>query len=225
VILDEPEALALELDKVWARIEEAHERSEVGNLVRPADLYLTPESWRGKDGGVGGGGPRVSGFGARGGDGSSVPFAAGDALSWRGARDDRGSAEDGGRRHAGGSGRAGIREKLSASPICSPSTTLPIAWAAARAAGESYADETSYFAGDVLTTTLLKAYLPDGFCFCRKRIWRFLGRATCLTSRTWWRRVRNDRSRRLSAFLSDFRDLQVGDYVVHVEHGSGNTTA
>src|SRR5271168_2320425 len=48
VILDEPEALALELDKVWARIEEAHERSEVGNLVRPSDLYLTPESWREK---------------------------------------------------------------------------------------------------------------------------------------------------------------------------------
>src|SRR5216683_6071882 len=48
VILDEPEALTQELDKVWARIEEAHERSGVGNLVRPADLYLTPESWREK---------------------------------------------------------------------------------------------------------------------------------------------------------------------------------
>src|SRR5208283_6221893 len=48
VILDEPEALKQELDKVWARIEEAHERSGVGNLVRPADLYLTPESWREK---------------------------------------------------------------------------------------------------------------------------------------------------------------------------------
>ena len=48
VILDEPETLGQELDKVWARIEEAHERSEVGNLVRPADLYLTPETWREK---------------------------------------------------------------------------------------------------------------------------------------------------------------------------------
>src|SRR6266576_2894917 len=48
VILDEPEALTQELDKVWARIEEAHERSGVGNLVRPDDLYLTPESWREK---------------------------------------------------------------------------------------------------------------------------------------------------------------------------------
>ena len=28
--------------------------------------------------------------------------------------------------------------------------------------GESYADETSYFSGEVLTTTLVKAYVPDG---------------------------------------------------------------
>ena len=48
VILDEPEALKTELGKVWARIEEAHERSGVGNLVRPADLYLTPEVWQEK---------------------------------------------------------------------------------------------------------------------------------------------------------------------------------
>src|SRR5271157_4957467 len=46
VILDEPEILAQELDKTWSRVEEAHERSGVGNLVRPEDLYLTPEAWR-----------------------------------------------------------------------------------------------------------------------------------------------------------------------------------
>ncbi len=28
--------------------------------------------------------------------------------------------------------------------------------------GESYADETAYFAGEVLTTTLVKAYIPEG---------------------------------------------------------------
>ncbi|MGA7630950.1 MAG: transcription-repair coupling factor, partial [Terriglobales bacterium] len=54
VILDEPEALKLELDKVWARIEEAHERSGVGNLVRPSDLYLTPENWQRKTAGSAG---------------------------------------------------------------------------------------------------------------------------------------------------------------------------
>src|SRR6202041_4184866 len=28
--------------------------------------------------------------------------------------------------------------------------------------GESYADETAYFAGEILTSTLAKAYVPDG---------------------------------------------------------------
>jgi len=48
VILDEPENLKQELERVWARVEEAHERSGVGNLVRPEDLYLPPEDWEAK---------------------------------------------------------------------------------------------------------------------------------------------------------------------------------
>src|SRR5712664_4068696 len=45
VITDEPENLKPEFEHTWSRIEEAHERSGVGNLVRPADLYFSPEEW------------------------------------------------------------------------------------------------------------------------------------------------------------------------------------
>ena len=45
VFADEPETLKQELDRTWARIEEAHERSLIGNLVRPTDLYFPPEEW------------------------------------------------------------------------------------------------------------------------------------------------------------------------------------
>src|SRR5579862_14855 len=45
VLIDEPERARQEFDQVWSRIEDAHERSEVGNLVRPTDLYLPPEDW------------------------------------------------------------------------------------------------------------------------------------------------------------------------------------
>src|SRR5580700_2748336 len=45
VLTDEPDNLKQEFDHTWARIEEAHERSEVGNLVRPTDLSLAPEDW------------------------------------------------------------------------------------------------------------------------------------------------------------------------------------
>src|SRR5712671_3438721 len=45
VLLDEPDILRQELDRNWGRIEEAHERSGVGDLVRPTDLYLSPQAW------------------------------------------------------------------------------------------------------------------------------------------------------------------------------------
>ena len=54
-----------------------------------------------------------------------------------------------------------------------------------------------------------------------KRISQFSARAICLTNRKPWLHVRSGQKSKVSAFLSDFRDLQVGDYVVHVEHGIG----
>ena len=45
VLLDEPDLLRTEFDRFWTRVEEAHERSGVGNLVRPVDLYLPPDDW------------------------------------------------------------------------------------------------------------------------------------------------------------------------------------
>ena len=45
VLLDEPELLRSEFDRFWTAMEEAHERSGVGNLVRPVDLYLPPDEW------------------------------------------------------------------------------------------------------------------------------------------------------------------------------------
>src|SRR6266568_2213176 len=48
VITDEPEILNSELDQFWDRVEEAHERSEIGNLVRTTDLYVAPDEWKQK---------------------------------------------------------------------------------------------------------------------------------------------------------------------------------
>jgi transcription-repair coupling factor (superfamily II helicase) len=86
--------------------------------------------------------------------------------------------------------------------------------------GESYADETAYFAGEVLTTTLVKAYIPDGMILPDAGLTVFGTRDLFDESESVVSRPQRQRSK-TSAFLSDFRDLQVGDYVVHVEHGIG----
>src|SRR5947208_383866 len=48
VLEDEPELLKSEFDQFWDRVQQAHERSGIGNLVRPEELYTPPEEWLGK---------------------------------------------------------------------------------------------------------------------------------------------------------------------------------
>jgi transcription-repair coupling factor (superfamily II helicase) len=42
--LDEPETTWSNFEEIWERIEGAHERSGVGNLVRPEELYFAPDA-------------------------------------------------------------------------------------------------------------------------------------------------------------------------------------
>src|SRR5437763_1937917 len=45
VLEDEPDLLKAEFDQFWDRVEQSHERSGVGNLVRPEELYTPPGEW------------------------------------------------------------------------------------------------------------------------------------------------------------------------------------
>ncbi|MGA3091847.1 MAG: transcription-repair coupling factor [Terriglobales bacterium] len=219
VILDEPEALGLELDKMWARIAEAHERSEIGNLVRPADLYLTPESWREKTAALAGADLEYLALVREG--ATEAAFLSQPAPRFHGAVP--AMIEEVQKMLGGGT------QVILAVPNTGEVERLADLFTEYNASyrlgsrtrsGESYADETAYFAGDVFTTTLLKAYLPDGFLLPEAHL-AILG-ARDLFDESDLVAARPQRSKsKVSAFLSDFRDLQVGDYVVHVEHGIG----
>src|SRR5271156_5679549 len=225
VILDEPEALALELDKVWARIEEAHERSEVGNLVRPADLYLTPESWREKIAGLPGADFEYLALAREAHESQKeqpeAAFLSQPAMRFHGAVpamiEQVQKLIGGGTQVILAAPNTGEVERL-ADMFTEYNASYRLG--TRTRSGESYADETSYFAGDVLTTTLLKAYLPDGFVLPEAHLAIFGARDLFDESDLVAARPQRHKSK-VSAFLSDFRDLQVGDYVVHVEHGIG----
>ena len=232
VILDEPEALRLELDKIWARIEEAHERSGVGNLVRPADLYLTPEAWQEKTAMRSGANleylsveraPSLAG-GEVGGvqvTNSEAAFLSQPATRFHGAIpamiEEVQKLVGTGTQVILAAPNTGEVERL-ADMFTEYNASYRLG--SRTRSGESYADETSYFAGDVLTTTLLKAYLPDGFVLPEAHLAIFGARDLFDESDLVATRPQRQKSK-VSAFLSDFRDLQVGDYVVHVEHGIG----
>jgi transcription-repair coupling factor (superfamily II helicase) len=220
VVTDEPENLHSEFDRMWARIEEAHERSGVGNLVRPADLYLPPEEWWGKLAALPGADFEHLGL-ERGEGGEWISFHTQPAARFHGAvpamleEVKKQIAE--GRRVLIAVPNTGEVERL-ADVFSEYGVSFRLG--SRTRGGESYADETAYFAGEILTATLVKTYVPDGCVLPDAGLAIFGARDLFDESESVASRPQRQKSK-TSAFLSDFRDLQVGDYVVHVEHGIG----
>ncbi len=221
VVADEPEALRGEFDHAWSRIEQAHESSGVGNLVRPTDLYLSPEDWWQKLSGLPG--ADVEHLEIERSDNSVA------AISFH--------TQPTPRFHGSVPTMLEEVKKLIADSkrvlIAVPNTgeverladifseyAVSFRLGSRTRSGESYADETSYFSGELLTATLAKAYVPDGVTFPDANLSILGARDLFDESEAVVSRPQRQKSK-TSAFLSDFRDLQVGDYVVHVEHGIG----
>jgi len=220
VLADEPSSLKDEFDRVWGRISEAHERSGVGSLVRPTDLYLAPEAWHEKLSSLRGADLEHLEIRSAG-ESEAVAFHSQPAQRFHGSVP--AMLEEVGKQ------LAAENRVLIAVPNLGEVERLADVFSENGASfrlgsrtrgGESYADETSYFAGEILTSTLAKAYVPDGVIFPDAHLAIFGARDLFDESEAVVSRPVRQKSK-TSAFLSDFRDLQVGDYVVHVEHGIG----
>ena len=220
VVNDEPEVLAREFDHIWTRVEEAHERSGVGNLVKPTDLYFPPEELLQKIASIPG--ADLEHLGIERSDGNeSVTFHSQPAARFHGSipalleEVKKQSAEN--HRVLIAVPNIGEVERLA---DAFSENSVPFRLGSRTRGGESYADETAYFAGELLASTLAKAYVPDGVIFPDANLAIFGARDLFDESESVVSRPQRSKSK-VSAFLSDFRDLQVGDYVVHVEHGIG----
>src|SRR5271167_2189626 len=223
VLLDEPNLLRTEFDRFWTRVQEMHERSGVGNLVRPEDLYLPPDSWWQKTTSLPGADFEHLGI-TRSEDAdadSVITFLTQPTPRFHGAvptmLEEVQKLTGQGNQVLFSVPNTGEVERLA---DIFTEYNVSFRLGSRTRGGESYADETSYFAGEVLTTTLAKAYVPDGVMFPEAHLAIFGARDLFDESDTVASRPQRQKSK-VSAFLSDFRDLQVGDYVVHVEHGIG----
>ncbi|MFZ0734207.1 MAG: transcription-repair coupling factor [Candidatus Sulfotelmatobacter sp.] len=220
VLVDEPDMLRAEFDRFWTRVEEAHERSGVGNLVRPTDLYLPPEGWWKKVAALTGADLEHLEI-TRSEEDSTASFLTQPTPRFHGAVP--AMLEEVQKLTAAGNQvlfsvpNTGEVERLA---DIFTEYNVSFRLGSRTRGGESYADETSYFAGEVNTTTLAKAYVPDGVVFPDAHLAIFGARDLFDESDTVAARPQRQKSK-VSAFLSDFRDLQVNDYVVHVEHGIG----
>ncbi len=221
VLLDEPDLLRSEFDRFWMRVEEAHERSGVGNLVRPTDLYLEPDDWRKKVASLTGAEVEHLGITRLEDADSAVTFLTQPTPRFHGAvptmLEEVQKLTGQGNQVLFSVPNTGEVERLA---DIFTEYNVSFRLGSRTRGGESYADETSYFAGEIHTTTLAKAYVPDGVLFPQAHLAIFGARDLFDESDTVASRPQRQKSK-VSAFLSDFRDLQVGDYVVHVEHGIG----
>jgi transcription-repair coupling factor (superfamily II helicase) len=221
VISDEPDSLKPEFDLTWSRIEQAHERSGVGKLVRPDELYLPPEQWWAKLASLPGADLEHLEITRSEDPTAAIQFHSQPAARFHGSvpsmLDEVRKQIAGGRRVLIAAPNTGEVERLA---DIFGEYGVSFRLGSRTRSGESYADETSYFAGEVLTTTLAKAYLPDGVILAEANLAIFGARDLFDESESVISRPQRQKSK-VSAFLSDFRDLQAGDYVVHVEHGIG----
>ena len=220
VLVDEPEMLRSELEHNWQRIEEAHERSGIGNLVLPTDIYISPDDFWEKIGKLPGADLEHLGI-DRGDSMEAVSVLSQPTQRFHGSipmlleEVKKQIAE--GRRVLIAVPNTGEVERLA---DMFTEYGLSYRLGSRTRGGESYADETSYFTGEVLTTTIVKAYVPDGVVVPDAALTVFGARDLFDESEAVGSRPQRHKSK-TSVFLSDFRDLQVGDYVVHVEHGIG----
>ena len=84
---------------------------------------------------------------------------------------------------------------------------------------ENIYDESSYLAGDYRTPVVLRSPIANGVNVPDHNLFIFgandISDEADVTARPAQARSKS----KTAAFVSDFRDLTVGDYVVHVEHG------
>src|SRR6202050_736446 len=201
VLLDETDQLHQEFDRFWTRVQEAHERSGVGNLVRPDDLYLPPEDWWEKIATLPGADVEHLGI-TRDLKENAVAFLTQPTPRFHGAVPamlaDVQKLNSDGKRVLFAVPNTGEVERL-ADVFTEYNVSFRLG--SRTRGGESYADETSYFAGEVLTTTLATAYVPDGVLLPEANLAVFGARDLFDESESVASRPQRSKSK-VSAFLS-----------------------
>jgi transcription-repair coupling factor (superfamily II helicase) len=231
VFIEEPAMVKNQGERWWNKIEQRHERSGIGNLVRPEDIYLSP--WELDD--------RMRAFsgceldqlglvdvldGDRS-DLSEVDFSTRPTQRFHGSIpaliDALNSLMKQDARILLAAHNQGEVERL-AGLLQEYKVPYRLGSRSEAPGSSTVYSESSYLAGELRTPVIVKTAMATGVQVLD------LNRATArqlvifgaqdltddadVTARP----VRRSKSK-TSAFISDFRDLTVGDYVVHVEHG------
>src|SRR5437868_5461923 len=163
--LHEPSAVSNDLESWWQKVTEAHERSNIGNLVRPADLFVEPQELLTRIQGLPGADFEQLGLASAGGE--DIGFQSQPTLRFHGSMP--AMAEEIRKLAAAGNRTVcvlpsfGEVERM-AEVFAEYGLPYSIGSRAARS-GETFADEAVQYLGesDTAATVLLKGFVPQGF--------------------------------------------------------------
>ncbi|MGC2621184.1 MAG: CarD family transcriptional regulator, partial [Acidobacteriaceae bacterium] len=223
LFVEEPAMVRNQIDRWWNKVEQRHERSSIGSLITPEDIYVRPEllqarlqSHPGLDIDQLGVVDVLEDDATLG----EIEFNSRPTLRFHGSIpalvEQMRTLMTQEVRTVLVAPNQGEVERL-ASLLREYELPYRLGSRIQHAGSENVYDESSYLAGDMRTPVILRSALANGVSLPDARLVLF-GAQDFFDEADVTARPAPKKSK-TAAFVSDFRDLTVGDYVVHVEHG------
>ena len=223
LFVDEPAMVRNQIDRWWNKVEQRHDRSGIGSLIAPEDIYLRPEvlqaqlqSHMGLDLDQLGVVDVLDEDTTLG----EIELSTRPTLRFHGSipalTEQLKSLMQTETRIVLAAPHQGDVERL-ATVLREYQIPYRLGSRTIRPGGETVLDEASYMAGDLRVPVIVRTPLSAGVSFADANLILF-GANDLSDDADVAARPEPKRSK-TAAFVSDFRDLGVGDYVVHVEHG------
>src|SRR5215469_16744452 len=223
LFVDEPGMVRNQIDRWWNKVEQRHERAGIGNLIRPEDIYLRPEIVQGllethfgldldqlgavdvldEDTTLG-----------------EIPLNTRPTLRFHGSipalTEQLRKLMEAETHIVLAAANQGDVERM-ATVLREYQIPYRIGSRAVHASSETVIEEAGYLAGDMRVPVIVRTQISSGVSFPEANLIVF--GANDLTDEADIAARPEPKRSKTAAFVSDFRDLTIGDYVVHVEHG------
>jgi transcription-repair coupling factor (superfamily II helicase) len=223
LFIEEPAMVRNQIDRWWNKVEQRHERSGIGSLIRPDDIYLRPEALQASL--ISHMGLDLDQLGAvdvldEDNTLGEIELNTRPTLRFHGSipalTEQLRNLMEAETRIVLAAPNQGDVERL-ATVLREYQIPYRLGSRNPRPGGETVLDEASYLAGDLRVPTIVRSPLAAGVSFLDANL--ILFGANDLSDDADVAARPEPRRSKTAAFVSDFRDLGIGDYVVHVEHG------
>jgi transcription-repair coupling factor (superfamily II helicase) len=223
LFVEEPAMVRNQIDRWWNKVEQRHERSGIGSLIRPEEIYLRPEVLRAAlDSHMGLDLDQLGAIDVLDEDTTlgEIELNTRPTLRFHGSipalTEQLKTLMESETRIVLAAPNQGDVERL-ATVLREYQVPYRLGSRNPRPGGETVLDEASYLAGDLRVPVIVRTPLAAGVSFLDSNL--ILFGANDLSDEADVAARPEPRRSKTAAFVSDFRDLGIGDYVVHVEHG------